>query len=266
MIYYKTVDEIEFIKQSSLIVSGALAEVAKAIKPGITTIQLDLLIDQYIRDLNAEPAFKGYRDFPKSSCISVNEEVVHGIPSDRVLKEQDIVSVDIGVKKNNYFGDSAYTFAIGEISDDHVKVMRVTYDSLYKGIEQAKSGNRIGDISWAIQNYVETQNGFGVVRDLVGHGIGRNLHEEPEVPNYGGRGRGPKIQSGLVIAIEPMVNRGTKNVKQAKDGWTIYSADKSISAHFEHTVAVMQKETLILSDFLIIEEAVKNNKELRKLN
>ncbi|MBL4654446.1 MAG: type I methionyl aminopeptidase [Bacteroidia bacterium] len=254
MIYYKTEEEIELVRESSLLVGKALGEVANHVKPGISTLRLDEIAEQFIRDNGGEPAFKGYNGFPNTLCISLNEQVVHGIPgADIILEDGDIVSIDCGVLKNEYYGDSAYTFPVGDIDRKVAKLMKVTKESLYKGIEKAVIGNRIGDIGNAIQSYCEA-NGFGVVRDLIGHGLGRNLHEKPEVPNYGKKGSGIKLEEGLVIAIEPMINMGTKNVRQLNDGWTIITADNKHSAHYEHTIAVKKDKADILSSFEFIEE------------
>jgi len=256
MIHYKTNEEIELIRESSLLVGRTLAEVARYIRPGIKTIELDKLAEQFIRDHGAKPGFLGYNGFPFTLCISVNEQVVHGFPGQRELQEGDIVSVDCGVLKNDFYGDSAYTFAIGDVKEEVLMLMKRTKESLYKGIEMARDGKRIGDIGHAIQSYVESF-GYSVVRDLVGHGLGRSLHEKPEVPNYGKRGSGVKIRQGMVIAIEPMINLGTKNVIQEKDGWTIRTADRMPSAHFEHTLAVREDGAEILSSFEFIEEELK---------
>lgn len=255
MIYYKTKEEIELIRESSLLVGKTIAEVAKEIKPGVTTLFLDSIAESFIKDNNAIPSFKGYGGFPNSLCISVNDVVVHGIPSKYVIKEGDIVSVDCGVFKNGFHGDSAYSFAVGEIGEDKSKLLKVTLESLYKGIEKVKAGNRMGDISFAIQDWAE-QNGYGVVRELVGHGIGKDLHEKPEVPNYGKQGRGLKLMEGLVIAIEPMINMGTKNTVHENDGWTIRTQDRKASAHFEHTVAVTATGVDVLSSFVEIEKVI----------
>ncbi|HLO38089.1 MAG: type I methionyl aminopeptidase [Chitinophagales bacterium] len=262
MIYYKTTDEIKLIRESSLLVSETLALMAGLIKPGITTLELDEKAEAFIRDNGARPSFKGYRGFAHTLCISVNEEVVHGIPSKREIKNGDVVSVDCGVYKNGYHGDSAYTFLVGDVTMDAVNLARVTKECVFKGIEMAIAGNRIGDISYAVQNYAESFHGYGVVRELVGHGLGKSLHEEPDVPNFGARGKGPKMQEGLVIAIEPMINLGTKNVVQENDGWTIRTKDRKISCHFEHTIAVTKEKADILSSFEPIEAAVKRNKNL----
>jgi methionyl aminopeptidase len=255
MIYYKTSEEIEFIRKSCTLLSKTLAQVAKEIKPGVTTLALDKIGDEFIRDHGGLPAFKGYKDFPNSFCISVNEAVVHGIPGKYELREGDIISIDGGVLLDGYFGDSAYTFPVGEISEEKKKLISITRESLDLGIEKARVGLRIGDIASAIQEHVE-RNGFSVVRELVGHGLGKKLHEDPQVPNYGKRGSGSKIQDGLVIAIEPMVNFGKKEVLQAEDGWTIYTEDKKPSAHFEHTVAVRKQGIDILTTFEFIDEVV----------
>ena len=252
----KSAEEIELIRESSLLVGKTLAEVAKAIRPGIKTIDLDQLAETFIRDHHAVPAFKGYNGFPGTLCVSPNSEVVHGIPGEYELKEGDILSVDCGVKMNGFFGDSAYTFAIGEVKEETLELMRVTKECLYKGIEQALVGKRIGDIGEAIQNHAEA-HGYGVVRELVGHGVGRELHEAPEVPNYGKRGRGQKLQEGMVIAIEPMINLGKKSIKHHDDGWTITTSDNLPSAHYEHTVAVGKEKADVLSTFELIEERIK---------
>jgi methionyl aminopeptidase len=256
MIYFKTDEEIEKIRESSLLVGKTLAEVARVIAPGTVTSDLDRIAEDFIRSFKAEPAFKGYNGFPYTLCISVNEQVVHGFPGDRILKEGDIVSVDCGVLKDGFYGDSAYTFAIGEVKEEVKLLMKRTRESLYKGIEMAVAGKRVGDIGYAVQSYVE-HYGYSVVRDLVGHGVGRNLHEKPEVPNYGKRGTGVQLETGMVIAIEPMINLGTKNVIQESDGWTIRTADRMPSAHFEHTVAVKTGKADVLSTFCYIEEELK---------
>ena len=254
-VYYKTDEEIELIRKSSLLVGKTLAECAKLIAPGVKTTDLDKTAEAFIRDHGAEPGFKGYNGFPASLCISKNAVVVHGFPDDEPLKEGDIVSVDCGVFWNGFFGDSAYTFAVGEVDAETARLMEVTKSCLKKGIENAVAGNRLGDIGFAVQKEAES-NGFSVVRDLVGHGIGRNLHEEPQVPNYGRRGRGPMLRDGLVIAIEPMINQGKKEVEQHSDGWTILTQDRKPSAHYEHTVAVRKGKAEILSTFDYIEEVL----------
>ncbi len=256
MIYIKTREEIELMRESALMVSRSLGIIAKEVKPGVTPKFLDKIAEEYIRDNGGVPAFKGYRGFPATLCISINEAVVHGIPTDNPLKEGDIISVDCGVKKNGFYGDHAYSFAVGIVKPELEKLLQVTKESLYKGIEQCIAGNRIGDISFAIQNHAE-KHGYGVVRELVGHGLGKSLHEDPEVPNYGKRGDGPKLKDGMVLAIEPMINLGKKNVKQLNDGWTIVTADGLPSAHFEHDVAIIDGKAEILSTFAFVEEALK---------
>ena len=259
MIYYKTNEEIELLRISNLLVSATLAEVASHIKPGETTNQLDKIAEAFIRDNGGVPAFKGYKGFPFTCCMSINEAVVHGFANDVPLKDGDIVSIDTGVVKNGYVGDSAYTFAIGEIAEEIKNLLKVTKESLYKGIEKATVGNRIGDISWAIQEHTEKKHGYGVVRELTGHGVGKSLHEDPEVPNYGRRGNGLKLQDGLVIAIEPMINLGNKEIFVADDDWTIVTQDGKVSAHFEHSIVVRKNKADILSSFVDIEKAEKDN-------
>ncbi len=255
MIYYKTNEEIELMRISNLMVSKTHATIAELMIPGISTLKVDKVAEQFIRDNGGVPGFLNYHGFPNTLCISINNQVVHGIPADYEMQEGDIVSVDCGVVMNGFHGDSCYTFAIGKISEEKEKLLRVTRESLYKGIEQAVVGNRIGDIGYAVQHHAE-ENGYSVVRELVGHGIGKNLHEKPEVPNYGKRGRGTKLKENIVLAIEPMINMGKKEIRQAKDGWTIFTADNKPSAHFEHTVAVKNNKADILSNFDIIDEAV----------
>jgi len=264
MIHYKTKEEIELMRISNLLVSKTLAELAKIIKPGVSTLQLDTLAEQFIRDNGATPSFKGYGKpaFPFACCISVNDAVVHGFPTKQELEEGDIVSVDVGVFKNGFHGDSAYTFAVGEILPEVKKLMTDTKASLYKGIEKAVHGNRVGDIAYAVQNFTERERGYGVVRELVGHGLGRHLHEDPQVPNYGKRGTGAKLKEGMVIAIEPMINLGTKNVYHDADGWTIRTEDGKPDAHYEHTVAIQRGKADILSSFVEIEAAEKANSNL----
>jgi methionyl aminopeptidase len=257
MISLKTEEEIEIQRESSLLVGKTLAEVAKHIRPGIKTIELDRIAETFIRDHTAVPGFKGYGGFPGSLCVSVNDQVVHGIPDTYELKDGDIVSIDCGVLKNGFYGDSAYTFEVGEVSQDVKKLIQTTKESLYRAIEQAVAGNRTGDIGYAVQSYIEPF-GYGIVRELVGHGVGRQLHEKPEVPNYGKRGSGVKLRSGMVLAIEPMINMGTRAVKQAADGWTIRTADGKPSAHFEHDVAVREGKADILSSFEMIEAVLKS--------
>ena len=257
MIYYKTEEEIKLIKDSSLLVAKTHAEIAKYIKPGVTSIFLDKIAEEFINDNGGKPAFKGYNKFPNTLCVSPNEEVVHGIPNDKPIKSGTVLSVDCGVLKNGFYGDSAFTYEVGETKEDFKNLLKVTRDSLYKGIEQALIGNSIGDIAFAIQSHVEN-NGYCVVRELVGHGIGRNLHESPEVPNYGKRGKGLKLKSGLVLAIEPMVNYGNKDIFQLSDGWTIKTRDMLPSAHFEHTVLVKNDEAEILSSFDYVDKVLNN--------
>ena len=256
MIFLKTEEEIELLRESNLLVCKTLAELAKVIQPGITTSQLDKLAEEVIRDNGAIPAFKGYCGFPASLCTSVNDQVVHGIPSDKViLKDGDIVSVDCGTFKNGFVGDSAYTFAVGEISDEVKLLLETTKESLFKGIEQAVEGRRLGDLGYAIQNHCETR-GYSVVREFVGHGVGRKMHEAPEVPNYGSRGRGPMLKTGMTLCIEPMINLGKRDIIVERDGWTTRTRDGKPSAHFENAVAVAKGKADILSDFTIIESVL----------
>jgi len=262
MINYKTKEEVELIRESCLLVSEAIAEVASILKAGISTLAVDRYAEEFIFDNKAVPSFKNYRGFPFATCISVNDAIVHGFPNEKELKEGDIVSVDIGVFKNGFHGDSAYTFAIGKITDDKKKLLRVTKESLYKGIEKAIAGNRIGDISFAVQDFTEKQYGYGVVRELVGHGLGKHLHEDPQVPNYGKRGSGVKLQDGLVIAIEPMINLGNKQVRYDDDGWTVRTKDGKPSAHYEHSICVKKGRADILSSFDGIELNEKANLNL----
>ena len=259
---FKTSEEVELIRQSCLLVSKALGRVAEIIRPGVTGNFINKEAETLIRDNGAIPGFLGYGDFPATLCVSKNEGVVHGVPTAEEFKEGDIVSVDCGVYMNEFYGDSAFTFVLQGADEAIVKLCTVTRTSLYKGIEQAVVGNRIGDIGHAIQEYTEKEHKYGVVRELVGHGIGRNLHEAPEVPNYGKRGRGPLIKKGLVLAIEPMINLGTRRVMQSNDGYTIITKDKKPSAHYEHTVLVGNPDPDILSDHSFIEEAIKNNAEV----
>jgi len=262
MIHYKTSSEIGLMRESALLVSRTLTEVAKVLKPGIKTLQLDQLIAEYIRDNGGIPSFLNYRGYPYNSCISVNDVVVHGFPNDRPLQEGDIISVDIGVIKNGWNGDHAYTFAIGDPGAAVMQLIRVTKESLYKGIEKAVAGGRVGDISFAIQEHTEKKYGYGVVRELVGHGLGKHMHEEPQVPNYGRRGTGAKLKEGLVLAIEPMINLGKKEVYTERDGWTVRTIDHQPSVHFEHDVAIHIGKPDILSDYSIIEAAEKANPHL----
>ena len=255
MIYYKTEEEINLIRKSSLLVAKTHAEIAELIKPGITTIALDKIAEEFIRDNGGTPAFKGYGGFPNTLCMSPNEQVVHGIPNARQLSDGEILSVDCGVLMDGFYGDSAFTYTVGSVDDKIKKLLKVTKESLYKGIEMAVSGNRIGDIGYAIQKHAESF-GYGVVRELVGHGLGKSLHESPEVPNYGRKGEGILLREGLVIAVEPMINMGNKQVMQHNDGWTITTFDKKPSAHFEHTIVVRKGKAEILSSFKKIEEKI----------
>ena len=252
MIIYKNSEEIAHVRESALLVSKTLGELKKYIFPGAITLDLDKIAETYIRDHGGEPGFLGMYGFPNSLCISINEQVVHGIPNNTPLQNGDIISIDCGVLKNNYYGDHAYTFTVGEVEKKVKKLLEVTKESLYRGIEKLKVGNRIGDISSEIQQYTES-HGYGVVRELVGHGLGKNLHEEPDIPNFGTENTGPKIENGLVVAIEPMINLGGKDVEQASDGWTIITKDRQPSAHFEHNIAVIDGKPNILSTFDFIE-------------
>lgn len=269
MIYYKTNEEIELLRESSLLVSRTLAEVAKVVKPGVSLLKLDSIAEEYIGDHGARPAFKDYpagspgvSPFPGSLCLSLNEMVVHGIPTNYELKETDIISVDCGVELNGYYGDSAYTLLLAGASQEVIDLCRTTKTSLFLAIEQSVAGNRIGDIGFAVQDYCERNHNYGIVRELVGHGVGRDLHEAPEVPNYGKRGSGKKLQEGLVIAIEPMVNLGKRNVAQLPDGWTIVTADRKASAHYELMLAVQKGKADVLSTFDYVEEACIKNENL----
>lgn len=255
-IIYKTPEEIELMRKSAQLVSRTLGLMAEKIEPGVTTLALDKIAEEFIRDNGGVPVFKGYNGFPFTLCMSRNEQVVHGFCNETPLQEGDIISVDCGVVLNGFVGDHAYTFPVGEIAPETKKLLEVTKECLYIGIEQVKVGARMGDLSHAIQAHAE-KNGYGVVRELVGHGVGRDLHEDPQVPNYGRKGYGPKMYEGLVIAIEPMINMGTKNVKQLKDGWTIVTADGKPSAHYEHDVAILNGKAEILSTFDFVEEALK---------
>ncbi|MCH7512662.1 MAG: type I methionyl aminopeptidase [Bacteroidetes bacterium] len=255
MIYYKSEDDIERIRESAEILSRAHSEIAAEIKPGVATRKLDAMAESYIMDHGGVPSFKNYNGFPFSLCISLNENVVHGLPSEYELKEGDIVSIDCGVFYKGFHSDCAYTYPVGEVSIEIEALLKVTKESLYIGIEKAVAGNRVGDISNSIQTYVE-KHGYSVVRELVGHGLGRGLHESPEVPNYGKRGRGAKLKPGLVIAIEPMINLGGKSIVQETDGWTIRTTDRMPSAHFEHTIAIFQDKTEILTTHKYLEEKI----------
>lgn len=255
MLYLKTDEEVGLLKESNLLVSRTLAEMALLIKPGITTLYLDKIAETFIRDHHATPAFKGYGGFPNTLCTSVNDEIVHGIPSGYVLKEGDIISVDCGVILNGWYGDSAYTFPVGEIKEEVQRLLDFTRASLEEGVRETVAGKRIGDISFAVQSKAES-GGYTVVRELVGHGIGKRLHEQPEVPNYGKQGAGPKMEKGLVICIEPMINMGRKETLQMSDGWTIKTADGKPSAHFEYAVAVNKGQADVLTTFEFIEEVL----------
>jgi methionyl aminopeptidase len=259
MIYYKTDAEIELIRESSLLVSETIAKLTSLLCPGVTTLYLDEVAYEFIHDHGGVPSFKGFEGYPFSTCISVNDAVVHGFPTNDALKEGDVVSIDIGVFKNGFHGDSAYTLALKEPAPGVVDLMRATKASLYAGIEKATANNRIGDIAFAIQELTERKNRYGVVRELVGHGLGRELHEEPQIPNYGKRGSGAKLNEGLVIAIEPMVNLGKKDIKTDADGWTIRTRDGKPSAHYEHTLCVRKSKADVLSSFAAIEAAEAAN-------
>lgn len=255
MIHVKTAEEIELMRESALIVSRTLGMLAAELKPGVTGLHLDRLAEEFIRDQGAEPGFLGMYDFPNTLNISPNAQVVHGIPNNEPFKEGDIVSVDCGALKNGFYGDHAYTFELGEVAPETRELLRVTKESLYVGIREFKAGNRVGDVAFAIQQHCEN-HGYGVVRELVGHGLGRKLHEAPEMPNYGKRGRGKKFTDGMVVAIEPMINMGTRRVRQLKDGWSILTADGKPSAHFEHDVALIDGAPELLSTFSYIYEAL----------
>jgi methionyl aminopeptidase len=255
MIITKTKEEIELMRESALVVSKTLGIIAKEVKPGVTTLFLDKLAEEYIRDQGAIPGFLGLYDFPNTLCMSPNAQVVHGIPNDTPLKEGDIISIDCGAIKNGFYGDHAYTFAVGEIAPEIEKLLKITKESLYVGIRELKIGKRSGDVGYAIQKYCEA-HGYGVVRELVGHGLGRTMHEDPEMPNYGHRGRGKKFLEGMTVAIEPMINLGTKRIEQMNDGWTILTADRKASAHFEHDVAIVDGKPELLSTFAYVYEAL----------
>ncbi len=262
MIKIKSLEEIELMRESALIVSKTLGEIANVIQPGVTTLKLDKIAEEYIRDNGAVPGFLGLYDFPNTLCMSPNEQVVHGIPNNKPLQEGDIISVDCGALKNGFYGDHAYTFEIGEVTEEIKKLLQVTKESLYLGVREFKAGNRVGDVGFAIQNYTE-KNGYGVVRELVGHGLGKKMHEDPEMPNYGRRGRGKKFKEGMVVAIEPMINLGTHRIKQYSDGWTIKTVDLKPSAHFEHDVAIVNGKPELLSTFKYVYDAlgIKSNEE-----
>jgi methionyl aminopeptidase len=257
MLLIKTEEEIECLRESNLLVSKTLAELAKMIEPGITTLALDRRAEEFIRDHNATPGFKGYNGFPNTLCTSVNSQVVHGIPSSYQLKDGDVLSIDCGVILGGYYGDTAFTFPVGNVSEEVSRLLKYTRESLYKGVENAVEGKRLGDIGYAVQSYAES-GGFSVVREMVGHGLGKNLHEPPEVPNYGRRGHGMKLVKGLVICIEPMINLGMRNIIQDKDGWTIRTVDNKPSAHFEFAVAIGVGKADILSTFEYIDDELHN--------
>jgi methionyl aminopeptidase len=266
MVHLKSSEEIELMRHSALIVSRTLALIAEKIAPGVTPLELDKIAWEYIADQGAKPAFLGFHGFPNTLCISVNEAVVHGIPNNKPFKDGDVVSVDCGVVKNGYYGDHAYTFGIGEVKPEVMQLLRVTKESLYLGIESMVEGNRIGDISWAVQSHAE-KFGYGVVRELVGHGLGKSMHEDPQVPNFGKRGRGKKITEGMVLAIEPMINFGTREIRMLDDDWTIITADKKPSAHFEHDVALVNGKPEILSTFDYVEDVLeKRGMDAHRIN
>jgi methionyl aminopeptidase len=262
MIKIKTREEIELMRESALVVSKTLGMLASEVKPGVTTLHLDTLAEEFIREQGAIPGFLGLYDFPNTLCMSPNEQVVHGFPSKTPLQEGDIISIDCGALKNGFYGDHAYTFAVGEIDPEVQKLLDITKESLYVGIREFKAGNRVGDVGYAIQNFTEA-HGYGVVRELVGHGLGRKMHEDPEMPNYGKRGRGKKFSEGMVVAIEPMINMGTHKIKHHSDGWTITTLDKKMSAHFEHDIAIVDGKPQLLSTFDYIYEAlgIESNEE-----
>ncbi len=262
MMIHKTEAEIALMKESATLVSKTLTEVAKVLKPGMTTLQIDKICADFVKDHKAIPSFYNYRGYPHNVCASVNDVVVHGFPDNTPLKEGDIVSVDMGVILNGWHGDHAYTFILGEVSEEILQLVRVTKESLYKGIEKAITNNRVGDISFAVQEHTERKHGYGVVRELVGHGLGRSMHEDPQVPNYGKRGTGPKLKENLVLAIEPMINMGTREVFTEDDGWTVRTRDGKPSVHFEHDVCIKRNKALVLSDYSIIEAAEKANSHL----
>jgi methionyl aminopeptidase len=262
MIHYKTQQEVALMRESALLVSKTLTEIAGRLKPGITSLELDKVAGEFIRDHGAVPSFLNYQGYPFNSCISVNDVVVHGFPNKEGLKEGDIISVDIGVVKNGWHGDHAYTFAIGDPGEEIRQLIKVTKESLYKGIEKAVAGGRVGDIAYAIQEHTEKRHGYGVVRELVGHGLGKQMHEDPQIPNYGRRGIGAKLKEGLVLAIEPMINLGSREIYTESDGWTVRTTDHRPSVHFEHDVCVRKNKADILSDYSIIEAAEKANPNL----
>lgn len=255
MVVIKTPEQIELMRESALLVSKTLGEIAKIIKPGVTTLELDKVAESYIRDHGGVPGFLGLYGFPNTLCVSPNAQVVHGIPSNKPLESGDVISIDCGVLLNGYYGDHAYSFEIGEVNEEVKRLLRITKESLYIGIKQFKTGNRVGDVAFAIQNYCE-KNGYGVVRELCGHGLGTKMHEDPEMPNFGKRGKGKMFVEGMTVAIEPMINLGTKNVKHLKDGWTILTADGKPSAHYEHNVAIVNGKPQLLSTFDYIYDAL----------
>ena len=258
----KDIEEIKLIRESALLVSKTLGLIAKEIKEGVTTLKLDKIAEDFIRSNNAIPGFLGLYGFPNTLCVSPNSQVVHGIPNNKPLKNGDIISIDCGALKNGYYGDHAYTFAVGEVNEETQRLLNITKESLYVGIREFKKGNRVGDVGYAIQNHCE-KNGYGVVRELVGHGIGKVMHEKPEMPNYGRKGIGKKFKDGMVVAIEPMINQGTHKIFQHSDGWTITTQDNKPSAHFEHNIAIIDGKPEILSTFKYIYEAlgIKSNEE-----
>ncbi|PHS65867.1 MAG: type I methionyl aminopeptidase [Flavobacterium sp.] len=262
MIIVKSKEEIELMREAALIVSKTLGMIASEVKPGVTTLYLDKLAEDFIREQGAIPGFLGLYDFPNTLCMSPNAQVVHGIPNDTPLQEGDIISIDCGAIKNEYYGDHAYTFAVGEVSSEVKKLLKITKESLYAGIRELKIGKRTGDVGYAIQQYCEA-HGYGVVRELVGHGLGKTMHEDPEMPNYGRRGKGKKLIEGMTVAIEPMINMGTKRIEQLDDGWTILTRDRKPSAHFEHDVAIVNGKPQLLSTFDYVYEAlgIKSNEE-----
>lgn len=262
MIHIKTNAEVELIRESSLLVSATLSEVAAFLRPGITTLDIDRMVETYIRDHGAIPSFKNYRGYPFATCISVNDAVVHGFPNQHELRDGDVISVDVGVFKNGFHGDSAYTFALGSVAPEIASLMSVTRESLFRGIEKAVTGNRVGDIANAIQEYTEKKHKYGVVRELVGHGLGKHLHEDPQVPNFGKKGTGAKLKENMVIAIEPMVNLGVKEVFYDADGWTVRTKDGKVACHYEHTVCIRRHKADILSSFEPIIKQEKNNAAL----
>lgn len=262
MVKIKSKEEIEIMRESCLLVGKTIAHLATIIKTGVTSLHLNNIAEEFLKDNKAKPSFKNYHGYPFASCISVNDAIVHGFPVDKPLESGDVISIDIGAYKNGYHGDSAYTFALGEVSEEILKLLKVTKQSLYIGIERAIPGNRTGDIGFAIQDFTEKKHGYGVVRELVGHGLGREMHEEPQVPNYGKKGTGAKLKEGMVIAIEPMINLGTKDLYTEDDGWTIRTKDGKVSAHFEHDVHIQKGKPDILSSFEDIEKAEKLNLEL----